>query len=141
MLLQDIRYGLRLVRKAPGFSVGASLFTVFFFGLAPAIQTTRPDVDTELRDRARPLRVRGARFGLRDGLVVIQVALSLALMIGAALMLRSAHAGRTDDPGFRRDDVLSVAIDLSTILRPGELRGRHPDAPARRCPGQLRSRA
>ena len=104
------------------FSIGASLFTVFLFGLAPALQTTRPELNAELRDRARPLRFRGFRFGLRDGLVVIQVALSLALTIGAALMLRSSHAGRTDDPGFRRDDVLSVGIDLSTIP---DTRGAH----------------
>ena len=77
------------------FSIGASLVTVMFFGLAPALQTTRPDLNAELKDAARAVRVRGLRFGLRAGLVVVQVALSLALMIGAALMLRSAHAGRT----------------------------------------------
>jgi predicted permease len=98
------------------FSVGVSLLTVVFFGLAPALQTTRPDVNAELKDAARTVRVRGVRFGLRAGLVVVQVALSLALMIGTALMLRSAHAGRTEDPGFRRDDVLSLGINLSTVL-------------------------
>ena len=85
------------------FSVGASLLTVMFFGLAPALQTTRPDLNAELKDTGRAVRVRGFRFGLRAGLVVIQVALSLALTIGRALLLRSAHAGRTADPGFRRD--------------------------------------
>jgi len=97
------------------FSIGASLLTVVFFGLAPALQTTRPDLNAELKGTARTVRVRGARFGLRAGLVVIQVALSLALMMGAVLMLRSAHAGRTENPGFRRDDVLNVGIDVSTI--------------------------
>ena len=97
------------------FSIAASLLTVVLFGLAPALQTTRPDVNAELKDTARPVRVRGFRFGLRSGLVVIQVALSLALVIGAALMFRSSHAGRTGDPGFRRDGVFSVGINLSTI--------------------------
>ena len=97
------------------FSIGASLLTVVFFGLAPALQTTRPDVNAELKNTARTVRIRGFRFGLRAGLVVTQVAVSVALMIGAALMLRSAHAGRTADPGFRRDHVLNVGIDLSTI--------------------------
>jgi hypothetical protein len=82
-------------------SIGASLVTVVFFGLAPALQTTRPDLNAELKDTPRSVRVRGFRFGLRAGLVVIQVALSLAFMIGAALMLRSSHAGRTEDPGRR----------------------------------------
>jgi predicted permease len=97
------------------FSIAASLLTVVLFGLAPALQTTRPDVNAELKNTARPVRVRGFRFGLRSGLVVIQVALSLALVIGAALMFRSSQAGRTGDPGFRREGVFSVGINLSTI--------------------------
>jgi predicted permease len=97
------------------FAIAASLLTVVLFGLAPALQTTRPDLHAELKSTLRGIRVRGLRFGLRSGLVVIQVALSLALMIGAALMLRSAHAGQAMDPGFRRADVLSLGIDLSTV--------------------------
>jgi predicted permease len=97
------------------FSIAASLLTVVLFGLAPALQTTRPDVNAELKDTTRPVRMRGFRFNLRSGLVVIQVALSLACVIGAALMLRSSHAGSTGDPGFRREGVFSVGINLSTI--------------------------
>jgi putative ABC transport system permease protein len=97
------------------FAAGASLLTVVLFGLAPALQTTRPDVHAELKDAVRAVRVRGLRFGLRAGLVVIQVAVSLALLAGAGLMLRSAHAGRTADPGFRRDNVVSIGINLSAI--------------------------
>jgi predicted permease len=97
------------------FGIGASLLTVVLFGLAPALQTTRPDVNAELKDTARPVRLRGFRFGLRSGLVVVQVALSLAFVIGAALMVRSSHAGRIEDPGFRRDGVFSVGLNLSTI--------------------------
>ena len=106
------------------FSIGASVLTVVLCGLAPALQTARPDVNAELKDTARVVRIGRLRFGLRSGLVVIQVALSLALTIGAALMLRSAHAGRTEDPGFRRDDVLSVGIDLSTIADRGGAHAR-----------------
>jgi putative ABC transport system permease protein len=97
------------------FSIGASLLTVLLFGLAPALQTTRPDLNAELKDTAQSVRVRGFRFGLRAGLVVVQVALSLALMVGAGLMLRSSQAGRTVDPGFRRADILNVGINLSTV--------------------------
>ena len=97
------------------FGIAASLVTVVLFGLAPALQTTRPDVNAELKDTTRPVRLRGLRFNLRSGLVVIQVALSLAFVIGAALMVRSSHAGRTEDPGFRREGVFSIGINLSTI--------------------------
>jgi putative ABC transport system permease protein len=97
------------------FSIGASVLTVVLCGLAPALQATRPDVNAELKDTTRPVRVRGWRFNLRSGLVVTQVALSLALVTGSALMLRSLQAAHTEDPGFRRDGVLSVGLDLSAI--------------------------
>ena len=97
------------------FSLAASALAVLLFGLAPALQTTRPDVNAELKDSARHLRVRRWRIGLRDGLVIAQVALSVAFLIGAGLLYRSVRAGHTHDPGFRRDGVLNVAVDLSTI--------------------------
>ena len=97
------------------FSAGASLLTVVFFGLAPALQATRADVNAELKDTTRAGRVRGFRFGLRAGLVVLQVAVSLALIVSAALLLRSSHAGRTEDPGFRREGVVSVGVNLTTV--------------------------
>jgi putative ABC transport system permease protein len=106
------------------FSIGASLLTVAFFGLLPALQTTRPDVNADLKDTVRSIRVRGWRFGFRSGLVVTQVALSLALLVGAALMLRSAGAGYSADPGFRRADVINVAIDLSTVAGGPDARAR-----------------
>jgi predicted permease len=113
------------------FSLAASALTVLLFGLAPALQTTRPDLQSELKDAMRPVRVRGFRFNLRSGLVVVQVALSLALLIGGALMLRSAQAGRTMDPGFRVRDVVSIDIDLSTIPNRGGAHARYYDEAVR----------
>jgi predicted permease len=97
------------------FTVAASLLTVVLFGLAPALQTTRPDLNAELKDTMRAVRVGRVRFGLRAGLVVTQVAVSLGLLVAAALLLRSAHFGRTEDPGFRRHDVVSLDINVSTV--------------------------
>jgi predicted permease len=97
------------------FVLAVSLCAVVLSGLAPALQATRPDVQAELKDPVRGVRMRGLRFGLRAGLVVIQVAVSMALLTGAGLMLRSAAAGLTEHPGFRRQDVLSVGIDLSMV--------------------------
>lgn len=123
------------------FGIAASLLTVAFFGLAPALQTTRPDLNAELKGTSRAVLVRGFRFGLRSALVVIQVAVSLALMIGASLLLRSAHAGLTEDPGFRRDGVMSVGIDLSTIpdrVVRMPVSTRMPSAPPPLCPASSR---
>jgi predicted permease len=117
-------FDLSLDYRVLVFSVAASLLTVVLFGLAPALQTTRPDVNAELKDTARPLHVRRLRVRLRDGLVIVQVALSVALLIGAALLFRSFHVGRTGDPGFRRDGVLSVDIDLSTMTNVSGTRAR-----------------
>ena len=98
------------------FGIGASLLTIVLCGLAPALQSTRPDINAELKDTARTMRVRRFRVGLRDALVIVQVAVSLTLIIGAALLFRSFLSGRTQDPGFRREGVLNIEIDLSPIL-------------------------
>jgi predicted permease len=108
-------YDLSLDYRILLFSVAASLLTIVLFGLAPALQTSRPDLNAELKGGGHAVRIRGLRFGLRAGLVVVQVAVSLALLIGGALMIRSANAGLTEDPGFRRDGVLNIEIDLSTV--------------------------
>ena len=96
------------------FAILASLLTTVLFGLAPALQSTRPDVNAELKDHARPIRVRRFRVGLRDVLVVVQVAVALTLIIAAALLARSLYATRFEDLGFRQDGVINVGINLST---------------------------
>src|SRR4029453_3126618 len=67
------------------FGIGASLLTIVLCGLAPALQSTRPDINAELKDTAQTMRVRRFRVGLRDALVIVQVAGSLTSIIGAGL--------------------------------------------------------
>jgi predicted permease len=110
------------------FSVAASLLAVVFFGLAPALQATRGDVNGGLKDREPVLRTSWCRFGLRDLLVVVQIAASLALVLGAALMARSLRAVGTEDLGFRRDGVINIGVDVSTIGPDGAARRFVPDA-------------
>ena len=69
------------------------------FGLIPALRATRPDVAPALKDGGDGSSSTG-RFRLRDGLVVGQVALSLLLLVGAGLFLRSLQNARSVDPGF-----------------------------------------
>jgi predicted permease len=106
------------------FSIAASLAAVAFFGLAPVLQSTRPDLETELRGIPRTVRMRRFHVGLRDALVVVQVAVSLASIVFASLLYRSVLAGFAEDVGFRRDGLLSIEADLAAVPAAGEARER-----------------
>jgi hypothetical protein len=82
------------------------------FGLVPAVQASKPDVVDALKDSDRTGGSARRRFGIRDVLVVGQVALSLVALVGAGLFLRSLEATRKTDPGFEAKNLLSVAFDL-----------------------------
>jgi putative ABC transport system permease protein len=94
-----ITLDLSLDRTVLAFSVLVSVAAGVLFGLAPALQSTNPDVAPTLRDEtAGGGRARGA--ALRNMLVVGQVAVSVVLLVGAGLFLRSLDASRSIDPGF-----------------------------------------
>lgn len=94
-----ITLDLSLDRVVLAFSVLVSVGAGLLFGLAPALQSTNPDVAPTLRDEsAGGGRSRGA--ALRNLLVVGQVATSVVLLVAAGLLLRSLDASRDIDPGF-----------------------------------------
>lgn len=98
-LALPITLDLSLDRTVLGFSLLVSLGAGVLFGLAPALQSTNPDLAPTLRDEtAGGGRARGAF--LRDALVAGQVAVSVMLLVGAGLFLRSLDASRNIDPGF-----------------------------------------
>jgi hypothetical protein len=82
-----------------GFSLLVSLGAGVLFGLAPALQGTNADVAPTLRDESGS-GGRGRGAALRDVLVMAQVAVSVVLLVGAGLFLRSLDAARDIDPGF-----------------------------------------
>lgn len=94
------------------FTLGVSLLAGVVFGLAPALQGSRPDLASALRGSGG-----GATAGsrLRDALVVVQVALSLVLLAGSGLFIRSLQEARGVDPGFHTGPaaVLTPSFDLS----------------------------
>lgn len=92
-----------------GFAFGVSLLTGLVCGLVPALQATRPDLVSSLKNEIRGTG--GGRFDLRRTLVVAQVAISLLLMIGAGLFVRSLGNLKTLDPGFVRESVLMVNVN------------------------------
>ena len=94
-----------------GFSLLVSLVAGLFLGLAPAVQSTNPDMSATIKDESAGVG-RGGTFTLRNALVVAQVATSLVLLVGAGLFLRSLQRVQTIDPGFGREPsaILSLLV-------------------------------
>jgi predicted permease len=94
------------------FALGMSLLTGLLFGLVPALQSTRPQLVTALKTQAAsPPPVRHG-LGLRGALVAGEVALSLVVLVAAALFLRSLGAARRIDPGFDTRHLLAMSFDV-----------------------------
>jgi putative ABC transport system permease protein len=107
------------------FTFAVSLGTGIVFGLAPALRVLNVDLNTALKSGGRSGRTDGglmpSRHGLRGLLVVAEVALSLMLLVGAGLLVRSFTALSSVPPGFDPSRVLSLRILLSgTDLRKPE---------------------
>ena len=99
-----------------------ALVTGIVFGLAPALELSRPDLNRGLKEGGRAGTAGMGRQRFRDVLVVAQMALSVVLLIGAMLLARSFIELRRIDLGFRPDSVLSARVAL-----PGPA---YPDAPS-----------
>jgi len=94
-----------------GFTGLVAMLTGILFGIAPALQTTRPNVGPTLKDQAT--NVLGGQARLRKVLVGSQIALSLLLLIGAALFIRTLDNLLKVDIGFETGRLLSFSIDPS----------------------------
>src|SRR5450755_4151408 len=92
------------------FNLGVSLVTGIIFGLVPALQSTRPQLAGTLKDQVGSI-VGGTSVGLRKTLVAAQVSLSLLLLIGAGLFIRSLSNLKDLDPGFRTANLVGFAVD------------------------------
>ncbi len=97
------------------FAVAMSLATGLIFGLAPAWQSSRPGIAGIMKDGGRSSATGGGRL-VRNALLVAEVALSIVLLVGAVLLLRSFARVTTVDPGFRADDVLAFRVALPPAL-------------------------
>ncbi|MGH9832827.1 MAG: ABC transporter permease [Blastocatellia bacterium] len=105
------------------FTFALSLLTGIIFGLAPALQSSRPDLLPSLKDESySPVQSR-RRFTMRNLLVVAQVALSLVLLIGAGLFLRSLWRIQNTHPGFDAEKILTASLNIN-LLRYTTQQGR-----------------
>jgi len=94
------------------FTLGVSVITGLAFGLAPAVQTWRTDVNAALKEEGRG-DTGGHRNRLRHFLVVSEVALALVLLIGAGLLIKSFSRLLDVKPGFRAEGVLTFQVTLT----------------------------
>ncbi len=92
------------------FTVIVCVLTGLLFGIAPAWQSTQPDLVPSLKEDL-PGSTGTRRFTLRKGLVILQVALSLPLLVGASLFARTLGNLRTLDTGFATNNVFIASVD------------------------------
>jgi predicted permease len=104
-----------LDRTVLAFSLGLSMITGVMFGVAPAWQTSRPDLVPALKDETSVVDRRGRRVNLKQGLVVVEVALAVVLLIGAGLFVRSLRAIRAIDPGMAAAELVSAPININLL--------------------------
>jgi predicted permease len=100
------------------FMAGLVFATAVLFGLAPALQASRAEPTEALKSGARGIAGARSRFGVRRALVVSQVALSLVLLVGALLFVRTLRNLSTVDAGFRQDRILFAELDLTQLAIP-----------------------
>jgi putative ABC transport system permease protein len=103
---------IRLDNDAFFFTVGITLLAGLISGLAPAFQSSKPDINEELKEGGRSSTAGRARQRLRSAFVVVEVALSLVLLVGAGLMAKGVRALLDVNRGLSPEKVLTMRINL-----------------------------
>ncbi|MGA3206169.1 MAG: ABC transporter permease, partial [Bryobacteraceae bacterium] len=100
------------------YAIAMSAITGILFGLVPALQATRPDLVSALKDEGSGfagarLSTHFSRGWLRNALIVAQVSVCLILLVAAGLLTRGLEASQTLDPGFSMKGVVATSFDLT----------------------------
>ena len=98
-------------------TAGVSLITGLLFGLVPAWQMSKPNLNNALNDGTRGASAGRARQRLRGALVVVEVALAVVLLVGAALFIGSFVRLMRVDPGFKPDGVITMQLYCRAAAR------------------------
>ncbi len=110
--------GLGIDWRVLGFTAAMAILTCLLFGLLPALRATRVAPASVMRASGRGITTGRERFSLRRALVVAQVAMSLVLLAGALLFVRSLQKLLSVDPGFRPEGIVAVEVDLRAAHYP-----------------------
>lgn len=105
-----IQFNFNVDHRVLAFAALLIPVTALLFGMVPALRATRPDIATVLKTGPTD-SARGRRFGLRNTLVVVQMAVSVVLLVAAGLFLRSLHNAAAIEIGFKPDHILIAAVD------------------------------
>ncbi|HEY0970926.1 MAG TPA: ABC transporter permease [Gemmatimonadales bacterium] len=98
--------------RVAAFALVASLVTGVLFGVAPAVHASRSDLNDTLKDGTRGTSGGPGGARARQALLVAEVAISLTLLVGAGLMMKSLDRLRDVDPGFRTRGILTAQLPL-----------------------------
>jgi putative ABC transport system permease protein len=107
--LNEIHMDLRVL----AFTFAASVLTGILFGLVPALQISRPDVQESIRETGRGVSGNRRQSRFRQALIVVEVAMSVVLLVGAGLLFRSFMRLQSVDTGFNSEKVLTARLTPS----------------------------
>jgi putative ABC transport system permease protein len=97
-----------------GFTMLLALVTCLIFGLVPAWQASKSDLQATLEQGGRSAGPNSSRQRFRQSLVVVQVGMAVMLVVGAGLLVKSFWRLRQVDPGFRPEHLLSLSLTLQS---------------------------
>ena len=95
-------------------SISVCLVSTLLFSLAPAVQNSRIDLAGALKSESGSVFGGASKSKVQSGLVLVQVALSFVLLVGAVLLIESVRNIRTADPGFSTENLLTTSVNLAS---------------------------
>lgn len=96
------------------FAAAAVVLSSLLFGLVPALQLTKPEIQSDLKEGGRSVSAGVGQNRLRGLLAAAEIAVALILLVGAGLMVKSLYRLMSVDPGFKTDRVLTMEMSLRT---------------------------
>jgi len=108
MDLRDVRVNLPVL----GFTLGVSLLTGIIFGLVPALEAARFNLQDSLKEGGKNIGGGSRSHRFRNIFVITQVALALVLLVGAGLLVKSLNRLQSVDPGFNAKNLLTMRVSL-----------------------------